>query len=1070
MPLSQKYIVLLLLILLTGCDRIEIPEEVAKAKMKLPDQIDFNLHVKPILSDRCFSCHGPDNNKREAGLRLDLPGTAFAKLISGNGKAITPGKPASSELAHRILSTDPEYKMPPTGSNLYLEPAEMATLIKWIEQGAEYKPHWAFIPPAEHQIPETKNKSWTSYNPIDNFIFATLERHGMEPSTPADKERLLRRVTMDLTGLPPTIQEIDDFLKDDSPGAYENVVDRLLQTDANAERLAMEWMDVARYADSHGMHADGWRYMWPWRDWVIESFKNNMPYNTFASWQLAGDLIPNATKEQILATAFNRNHPMTAEGGVIDEEFRLLNVFDRTNTTGIAFLGLNLECAKCHDHKFDPISQKDYYKMSAFFNNIKELGMTGNDGNYGPMAFLSDEATDSKLLELDRKIKDWETNFTFSDEKVASIVSFVEKKYENEVLPGLLTYLPFDKIDSVRGKKEAMIDGHPGCTTTGTPTLAAGKVAQALEFNDGYDELYLEKTGDFEMTDAFSVALWVNTTKKEKGKTQVLIGNAGKKDMGWRGWDFFLDSLNQLSLRLIHSLPHNYIHVSSSSSSIPLHQWTQVAFTYDGSGKASGVHLYVNGSEVSATIQYDRLYKSIKTIHNNGRPAGAPLTIGKANRIFTGENGIFEGRMDELRIFSADLTALEIARLAGAEHKITDDLLKQHRLRRTREFEKHQLELRNLRKKKLELVSSIPEIMVMEEMPDPRPMYVLDRGLYDAPLEQVAPGTPESISMFADTLPKNRLGLAKWLFDQNNPLTARVTVNRYWQMIFGRGLVKTSEDFGNQGSLPTHPELLDWLAIYFQESDWDLKKLLKLMVMSATYRQSSAANRELQNKDPENLWLARGPSHRLQAEMIRDNALAASGLLVRKVGRESVKPYQPEGLWTEKNNFSHKLHDYIPGTGEELYRRSLYTFIRRTSPHPAMIAFDAGPRDVCTVRRETTNTPLQALVLLNEPGLVEAARVMAERIQAEAGNNLNDQITLAFRLSTSRKPTARELDILTGTYHSQYQKYKQNPRQAEALLTVGEFRSGKKVDKAKTAALTIVANALLNHDEAYTKR
>ena len=1064
-----RYIFLSLALLsLAACNRVVLPDEVADAKKQLPEKIDFNIHVKPILSDRCFLCHGPDNNTREAGLRLDIPSGAFAALTSGNGKAITPGSLNKSALAHRILSTDPEFKMPPPASNLALKEHEIATLIKWIEQGAEYKPHWAFLPPELPAMPPIEDQTWKANNSIDHFIFAKLRDVGMKPSARADKERLLRRVTLDLTGLPPTIEEIDNYLQDESSDTYEKVVDRLLKSDAYAERMALEWMDVARYADSHGMHADGWRYMWPWRDWVIKSFKNNMPYNEFATWQIAGDLIPEASREQILATAFNRNHPMTAEGGVIDEEFRLLNVFDRTNTTGTAFLGLSLECAKCHDHKFDPISQKNYYQMAAFFNNVKELGMTGNDGNYGPTLLLSDQETDEKLRALDEKIQRMEERIAMSDTQITSIVNFVTNDAAGEKIEGLISHLPFDDMRQITAKKEYIIDGNALCTTSGSPEVKDGKFGNALEFDGGYDDVHLAKTGNFEMTDPFSVSLWVNTTKREKGKTQVLIGNAGKKDMGWRGWDFFLDSANHLSVRLINCLPHNYVHVSATS--IPQHKWTHVAFTYDGSGKASGISLYVNGSKQETDVHFDRLYKSIKTIHNNGKPADIPLKIGKSYRVFTGEEGIFRGRLDDIRIFNQTLSEVQIAKLGEAETIITEEMIRGHRLSKSSEFRKQLLELKKMREAKLKWLQDVPEIMVMEEMKEPRPMFVLERGQYDAPKEQVQPGTPETILAFPDSLPKNRLGLAQWLFSNDNPLTARVTVNRYWQMLFGKGLVKTSEDFGNQGSLPSHPELLDWLAISFRESGWDVRALLKLIVMSSTYQQTSVASEDLRSKDPENNWLARGPSHRLQAEMIRDNALAASGLLVRHVGGESVKPYQPEGLWTEKNNFSHILHDYVQDKGEDLYRRSLYTFIRRTSPHPAMIAFDGIPRDVCTVRREITNTPLQPLVLLNAPQFVEAARVLAERLQVEAGSNVKNQLIHAFRLCLGRTPEAKELQIITSLYNSQYEKYKAAPRQAEALLNVGEFQSDNNFNKIRTAALAIVANTLLSHDESYTKR
>ncbi|CAN5452200.1 DUF1553 domain-containing protein [soil metagenome] len=1054
-----------------SCGRVDIPDEVATAKVNLPENIDFNIHVKPILSDRCFACHGPDKNNRQGDLRLDIEKGAYASLTSGNGKAVIPGKLHKSELFHRILSDDPEYKMPPDESNLFLTHEEKAILIKWIEQGAVYKPHWAFIPPEILQIPEIHNKEWKVNNPIDNFILSSLEKKGLTPAPEANKERLLRRVTLDLTGLPPTIEEIDHFLQNNSLDAYEKVVDRLLNSEAYAERMAMEWMDIARYADSHGMHADGWRYMWPWRDWVIKAFKENMPYDQFSTWQMAGDLLPDATKEQILATAFNRNHPMTAEGGVIDEEFRLQYVFDRTNTIGTAFLGLTLECAKCHDHKFDPITQEDYYKMSAFFNNVKEIGMTGDDGNFGPMLLLSDTETDLEIQKYDDKIKDKQKEVQVSIEKIQSIKSLISKPGKDLKINGLVAYLPFDKLQekvNSNGKKELIIDNNPASKAPGNPQLVEGRFGNALQFQNEYDEVYLEKVGNFEINEPFSVSLWVNTSKKEKGKTQVLIGNAGNKNIYWRGWDFYLDTLNQLSARLIHSLPHNYIHVSSDV--VPLNTWSHVAFTYDGSATAEGLSLYINGEKTETTIHYDRLYKTIKTIAFGGKINDVPLRIGKSYRAFTGENGIFKGKLDEIKIFDRQLTSYEMSLLGGNEGNLNEESQKQYLVARDKNYQKQLQELKKLRQEKLQLINDIPEIMVMEEMKEPKATFVLDRGQYDAPTQKVEPATPESISVFPDTLPKDRLGLSKWLFSKNNPLTARVTVNRYWQMIFGQGLVKTSEDFGNQGNLPVHPELLDWMAVYFQESGWDLQKLLNTLVMSATYRQSSAANKELQAKDPDNQWLARGPSHRLQAEMIRDNALAASGLLVKQMGGESVKPYQPEGLWKEKNNFSHVLLDYIESKGDSLYRRSLYTFIRRTSPHPAMIAFDAGPRDVCTVRRETTNTPLQALVLLNDPQFVEAARVMAERIQMEGGKNIEDQLVLGFRLATGRKPKSSELDIIKNLYHSQVEVFKKEPGKAEELLNVGEFKSNNKLDKVNTAALAVVTNTLLNHDESYTKR
>ncbi len=1073
MPYNKEIlrIIFLFSLFFYGCGRVDIPDEVAVAKTHLPENIDFNLHVKPILSDRCFACHGPDNNTREADLRLDIAEGAYAALTSGDGKAIVPGNLRKSEFVHRILADDPDYIMPPAGANLSLNSEEKAMLIQWIEQGAVYKPHWAFIPPETPQIPEVTNKDWTLHNPIDYFIFAKLEQKGWTPSPEADKERLLRRVTLDLTGLPPTIEEMDLFLQDNSPDAYEKVVDRLLQTDTYAERMAMEWMDVARYADSHGMHSDGLRYMWPWRDWVIKAFKENMPYDQFGTWQLAGDLLPDATKEQVLATAFHRNHPMNAEAGSIDEEFRLKNVFDRTNTTSTAFLGLTMECAQCHDHKFDPISQKNYYQMSAFFNNVKELGMTGADGNVGPMLLLSDVETDQDIKNLEDQIKSKQEALQLSDKKVAAIQAFVQKSSQDFKIKGLLAHLPFDKIETntkPNGKRKLIIDHNPFCNSSGKPELVEGKFENALSFDDEYDEVYLEKTENFEMTDPFSVSLWVNTIKKEKGKTQVLIGNAGNKNNFWRGWDFYLDTLNRLSARLIHALPHNYLHVSSDS--IPLNTWTHVAFTYDGSGKASGLQLYINGEKTGQKIEFDRLYKSIKPIRwYREEPADIPLRIGKSYRAHTGENGIFKGKLDEIKLFDRCLTAFEISKLTGATSD-NGEAWQQYKLATNPDYQNALHELQSLREAKLKLINPVPEIMVMEEMEQPRSTFILERGAYDAPAQKVTPSTPERILSFPDSLPQNRMGLSEWIFSKDNPLTARVTVNRYWQMIFGEGIVTTSNDFGNQGAMPSHPELLDWLAVSFQDSGWDVKKLLKLMVMSATYRQSSAEDQNMQAQDPDNQWLARGPGYRLPAEMIRDNALAASGLLVRKTGGESVKPYQPEGLWSEKNNFSHYLHYYVPSSEDSLYRRSLYTFVRRTSPHPAMIAFDAGSREVCTVKRETTNTPLQALVLLNDPQFVEAARVMAERIQKEGGNNLKDQVILAFRLSTGRRPKSEEIEVFSDLYQSQFKMFENNPDKADELVNVGEYNSEYQFDKVKTAALTMVASTMLNHDESYMKR
>ena len=1064
--------IVLTLVLGSGCSP-NLPEEVEMSFQDLPTFVDFNFHIKPILSDRCFSCHGPDEAARKAGLRLDLEEGAFSALQESNGRAFVSGSWQHSVAFQRMISEDPELKMPPPDSKLDLSVREIALVAKWIEQGATWKPHWSFIPVGEVQVPEPASKLPRHANEIDRFVRKKLEETELEPNPEADKERLIRRVSLDLTGLPPTIEEIDDFLEDKSPEAYEKVVDRLLQSEAYAERMAMEWMDVSRYADSHGMHADGARRTWPWRDWVIKAFGQNLSYDQFVTWQLAGDLIPAATDEQVLATAFNRNHPMTAEGGVIEEEFRLGYVFDRTETMSTIFMGLTMGCAKCHDHKFDPFTQAEYYQLSAFFNNVKELGMTGDDGDYGPMLMLASEEQKETLNRLDLQIEEQEAHVSALSDELAATIDFVESLPGNYSAPGLIGYFPLDKMKKGKhqgGREKMEIDGRENCFSNGVPILREGKVGNGIQLTGDYDEIYLTGLGQFDVTDPFSAAMWINTTKREPGLTQVLMGNAGDKNNFWRGWDFYLDTLNRLSARLIHSLPHNYLHVRSVDS-IPRNQWKHVALSYDGSGEAAGMTLYIDGKVTASTIQFDQLYKNIRTVGSGAHaPQERALRVGKSYRSFTGENGIFKGVMDEIRVYDVALLPFEVASLAGMDAELPKKEFQLRQVRTDEGYREAVQAMTRLRQKRMEFVEQIPEIMVMEEMPETRPMFVLSRGEYDSPMQQVEAIVPERLLPFSDAYPQNRLGLAKWLFDPEHPLTARVTVNRYWQMIFGQGLVKTPEDFGVQGALPSHPDLLDWLASEFMDSGWDLQALLKKMVMSATYRQSSSVVPAKRDYDPENQLLARGPSYRLPAEMIRDNALAASGLLVTTVGGESVRPYQPPGLWIEKGNFSHELLTYKVTKGDSLYRRSMYTFVKRTSPHPAMVAFDAPNRDVCTVRREKTNTPLQSLVLLNDPQFVEAARVLAERMQKEAGSMLDQQIDFAFRLVTGRGVTDEERSIFARLYNSQVEKFSADAASARALLEVGEFEKDDKLDPARTAALAMVASTMFNHDEAYMKR
>ena len=1034
---------------------------------RLPEQVDYNYHIKPLLSDRCYTCHGPDENARKANLQLHNEAGAKDATLESGGHAIVAGSLRRSTLFARITSDDPEEVMPPPTSNLTLTEYEKALIARWIDQGAVWKPHWAFIPPERPEVPEITKPAW-SKNSIDAFVLARLNRERLSPSPEADKERLLRRVTFDLTGLPPTLDAVDTFLADERPDAYERVVDSLLASEAYGERMASEWMDVARYADSHGYHADGIRMMWPWRDWVIKAFNDNMPFDQFVTWQLAGDLLPDATLEQKLATGFHRNHPMTAEGGIIDEEYRLEYVFDRTNTTARAFLGLTMECARCHDHKFDPLSQREFFQFSAFFNNVDELGLTGDDGNAGPMLMLLDDAEDQQLDELRAQIAEQRVHLKSRETAVAEAGLHRDTSIRSSTLSqGLDAHYPLDElgVDTTPNVSQG-----EAARVTGEPEVVEGPRGQAFQFDNDYDNLYLGGEGHFERTDPFTVSTWIHP--EEQGAYAVILGNAHQKNTYWRGWELFLDSLNHVSARLIHALPHNLLHVRTQAKA-PTDSWTHIAFTYDGSSSASGLKLYIDGQKAPLVIEYDNLYKSILPVnYQHFQPTKRPVRVARSYRAFGGDDGIFTGSLDDIRLYDRTVTAAEVAYLYMDNSPTPTDAeaLEYYLHHVDPEYRTLLAQLKDYRDAEQAHIADVPEVMVMEEMETPRPTYVLDRGIYDQPREQVEPGTPERLGGFPENLPPNRLGLAEWILSPDNPLTARVTVNRYWQLYFGQGIVNTPQDFGNQGALPTHPALLDWLALTFVDSGWDVKALQRLIVTSATYRQSSKASPERLAQDPSNALLARGPRHRLSAEMIRDNALAASGLLVNKVGGPSVKPYQPPGLWIEKGNFSAALLRYEPDTGDDLYRRSLYTFIRRTSPPPSMTVFDAPDRTTCMVQRQNTNTPLQALVLMNDPQYVEAARMLAERMQREGGADLEAQIAYGFRLTTGRHPTSAEVDLLARFYEAEHTNFTTTPARADSLLAVGEYPRDPTLSKTETAALAMLAGLLINHDEAYTKR
>nr|MBI1228727.1 DUF1553 domain-containing protein [Cytophagales bacterium] len=1062
------------IITLVSCG-VEKPADVVIAERSIPAEIDYNIHVKPILSDRCFSCHGPDANTREAGLRLDNAEGAYGPLAENRHEvAISPGNLHISNVYERLVSENPEQQMPPPQSNLTLSSTEKAILIRWIEQGAKYKPHWAYIKPEKGMLPPVSDTSWPT-NEIDFFVMAKLDQIGLTPSYPADKERLIRRVSLDLTGLPPDLDLVDRFLTDTSSNAYEKVVDHLLSTVAYAERMALDWLDVARFADSNGLHADGYRMMWPWRDWVIEAFKENMPYDRFIEWQVAGDLMPNPSKKQILATAFNRNNQTNSEAGIIDEEYRLENVLDRSETIGKAFLGLTLDCARCHDHKFDPLSQKDYYSMAAFFNNMDELGMTGNDGNSGPLLLYLEDDEERDLERLKAKIR------ALEQEKTKVQQNFMQQVDKGSLVPqwlpektlkmGLMAHIDLDEYGDGSTLDKS---GKISAKVKGSPEIIPSPTGKGMRFKNELDFLEIPGQGLFEMTSAFSFSFWARPESRESYRS--LLANSGNKNNFFRGYEVFLDSTNRVQVRIINALPDNCIHIITKDP-IKMEDWTHIALTYNGSAAASGTQLYINGKPFPIIVLVDNLYKSILPVNDSrGVPTNRPLRLARSYRAFGGDNGIYTGGLDELYLYDRVLTALEVAELHRhgtstqiKEYELSD--IKQHLDYHTNKEARNKNEsLKGLRQEQLKMLEDKKEVMVMKERDRLRKTYILDRGEYNLPLEEVQADVPSILLSLQKEWPKNRLGLAKWLTHPDHPLVSRVTVNRYWNQFFGRGIVPTVGDFGSQGELPSHPLLLDWLAVDFIESGWDVKALVKKMVTSATYKQQSLATKELMEMDPDNVYLARGPRHRLIGEFIRDSYLHASGLLVEEVGGPSVKPYQPEGLWEEKGEFSNFLRTYDPDEGKDLYRRSMYTFIRRTSPAPAMTTFDVPGREDCMVQRQETNTPLQPLVLMNDPQIIEASRVLAEKMQKEGGIQLEDQLVYGFRRVTGRKPTEMEVQIFKEMFSEELLRFRENKSDIEALVQVGASKVDQGLPLDKTAALTMVANLMFNHFDFYTKQ
>ncbi|MEM9798934.1 MAG: DUF1553 domain-containing protein [Planctomycetota bacterium] len=1011
------------------------------------DQVDFAADVRPILSDRCFHCHGPGNAEPAGALRLDLADSAVDELGFG---AIVPGDPDASELIRRVTHANPERRMPPESSHLSLTADEVDLLRRWIEDGAAYDEHWSFTRPERSPAPEIHDESWAR-DDIDRFVLARLEAAEITPSPEADPATILRRVSLDLTGLPPSLDELERFLGDESPDRYERAVDRLLASTTHAERMTAHWLDVARYADTFGYQADVDMNVWPWRDWVLGAFESNLPYDDFVVQQIAGDLLPNATKETCLATAFQRLHRQTNEGGSVEEELRVEYVCDRVETTAAAFLGLTMGCARCHDHKFDPVTQRDFFALSAFFDGIDESGLYSHftDAVPTPALDLATEEQASRLAELQAKVADAVVAPPSEGGMATFATDFAEAVTE--------------RTDD--GKERVTFAATGGTSIETSTCVAVGEPEVVREDEltyvrlDGENALIFPGTGDFRRSDPFSIGLSLRLPEPYE-RAVVVHRSKAWTDSGSRGYQLLIED-GRPTVALVHFWPGDAIAIRGVDP-LPVDAWVDVAFTYDGSSRADGLRLYVDGAPVETVVVRDRL---TRTIRGGGIEH---LTIGSRFR----DRGFTDGCVRSFAVFDRELATTEVARLAASgPTSIAEE----------RSPNPAQEALRTARAERDALLDEIRQIMTMREGPGlpgtERTAYLLGRGAYSERGEPVAPATPAFLPTLIDGAPATRLDLARWLVHPDHPLTARVHVDRLWRIAFGRGLVPTPEDFGSQCPPPVHGELLDALSRDLVESGWDSRALLRRMVLSSAYRQSSAGTAESIGRDPDGALISRALRVRLEAETIRDSVLAASGLLVRDRGGPPVAPYQPPGLWQEKSG---KV--YRPDRGDDLRRRSLYTFWRRTSPPPTMSLFDAPTREVCVVSRPSTTTPLQALALWNDPQFVEASVAFARRAVERTGGDASrvEFMTLAL---ASRAPIEAESRSMVELLGVQREAYIEDVEAARALASYDLERIAHPADEGaqapldiddstcvEIAATAIVASALLGLDDVVTRR
>jgi uncharacterized protein DUF1553/uncharacterized protein DUF1549/concanavalin A-like lectin/glucanase superfamily protein/cytochrome c len=1029
------------------------------------DKLQYNRDVRPILAENCFACHGPDSAARKADLRLDK------REVAVEHEAIVPGAPLKSGVVERISSSDADEVMPPPATKKQLTATQKETLKRWIAEGGEYQPHWSLIAPQRPVVPTPSDAAWVK-TPIDAFVLQRLKSAGLSPAPVADRRVLARRVSLDLTGLPPEPALVEAFVSDNSPDAYERLVDRLLAMPTWGEHRGRYWLDAARYADTHGIHFDNYREIWAYRDWVIQALNRNMPFDQFVVEQLAGDLLPGATLEQKIATGFCRCNITTNEGGIIDEEYKVLYARDRTETFGQIFLGMTAGCAVCHDHKFDPLTTRDFYSLTAFFDNTTQAVRDGNIKDTPPVLVVPAPADRGRWDALQTEIAAARSAL---DERKRLAKSEFDAWLAAAQSEDLKAYVPRAGL-----VLQAPLTEGQGKTISVSVDGAAREIAreQAITWVEGRTSgekvlslqttpaIELPDVGDFDADQPFSVSVWVKLGRRNQtGAILARMDNTA----GYRGWDLWLEG-DKVGSHIVNTWSDDALKVVCQTP-LKVNEWTHVCLSYDGSKKAAGVKIYLTGKPQPVNIAADKLKGSIRT--------AVPFKIGQRH---TNQKLQFMSLAD-LRLFARGLTAQDAAQLATSsdvEQFFTKSVDQRTAEAKTKVLDwwlaavdgksrKIDASIRTLQDEETKIKGRGTVAHVMNERKEAPLAYVLFRGEYDKRRDEVKAATPGALPALPEGFPQNRLGLAQWLLQPEQPLTARVTVNRFWQELFGTGLVRTSGDFGVTGELPSHPELLDWLAVEFRESRWDIKRLFRLLVTSSAYQQSVAVTPEKLTKDADNRLLSRGPRFRMDAEMVRDYALAASGLLSHKIGGASVRPYQPEGVWEAVAMIGSNTRDYKRDSGESLYRRSLYTFWKRAAPPASMEILNAPNRETCAVRRERTDTPLQALVTLNDVQFVEAARILAQRVLAEPAASEHQRLDRLARRLLARPLSAKEAPVVKSSLTALTEHYASHSAEAKQLIAVGESKADPAIDPSLLAAWTMLANELMNLDEVLNK-